>query len=48
MYASFSPTQCVYILVLLEGQTYPSQTTTDKIGSAIEGSGVLPHAEALQ
>ncbi len=33
---------------LLEGQTYPSQTTTDKIGSAIEGSGVLPHAEALQ
>lgn len=33
---------------LLEGQTYPSQTTTDKIGAAIESSGVLPQAEALQ
>lgn len=33
---------------LLEGKTYPSQTTTDKIGSAIETSGVLPQAEALQ
>jgi 8-oxo-dGTP diphosphatase len=33
---------------LLEGKTYPSQTTTDKIGAAIETSGVLPQAEALQ
>ena len=32
---------------LLEGKTYPSQTTTDKIGAAIETSGVLPQAEAL-
>jgi 8-oxo-dGTP diphosphatase len=32
---------------LLEGKTYPSQTTMDKIGSAIETSGVLPQAEAL-
>ena len=33
---------------LLEGQTYPSQTTTDKIGSAIETTDVLPKAEALE
>ncbi|HEX6556177.1 MAG TPA: NUDIX domain-containing protein [Ktedonobacteraceae bacterium] len=33
---------------LLEGKTYPSQTTTDKIGAAIETSGVLPQAKALQ
>jgi hypothetical protein len=29
------------------GKTYPSQTTTDKIGSAIETSNILPRAEAL-
>jgi 8-oxo-dGTP diphosphatase len=33
---------------LLEGKTYPSQTTEDKIGSAIETVDVLPQAEALQ
>lgn len=33
---------------LLEGNTYPSQTTEDKIGSAIETVDVLPQAEALQ
>jgi len=33
---------------LLEGKTYPSQTTTDKIGSAIETSNILPRAEALE
>lgn len=32
---------------LLDGQTYPSQTTQDKIGSAIETKDVLPHSEAL-
>ena len=32
---------------LLDGQTYPSQTTNDKIGSAIETTEILPHAEAL-
>ncbi len=30
---------------LLEGKTYPSQTTRDKIGSAIETSDALPKAE---
>src|SRR5579859_5532265 len=33
---------------LLEDKTYPSQTTGDKIGSAIETVDVLPQAEALQ
>ena len=33
---------------LLEGKTYPSQTTSDKIGSAIETSNILPRAEALE
>ena len=33
---------------LLEGNTYPSQTTDDKIGSAIESTEVLPQAEALR
>ena len=33
---------------LLEGKTYPSQTTQDKIGSAIETSDVLPKAEAFE
>ena len=33
---------------LLEGKTYPSQTTTDKIGSAIETTNILPKAEALE
>lgn len=32
---------------LLEGKTYPSQTTYDKIGSAIETSDILPKAEAF-
>jgi 8-oxo-dGTP diphosphatase len=32
---------------LLEGQTYPSQTTSDKIGSAIETSDILPGAKTL-
>ena len=32
---------------LLEGKTYPSQTTQDKIGSAVETTDVLPQAEAL-
>ncbi len=32
---------------LLEGKTYPSQTTNDKIGSAIETTDILPNAEAL-
>ena len=33
---------------LLAGKTYPSQTTTDKIGSAIETTDILPKAEALE
>jgi 8-oxo-dGTP diphosphatase len=33
---------------LLEGKTYPSQTTEDKIGAAIESSGVLPKAEIFE
>jgi hypothetical protein len=35
---------------LLEGKTYPSQTTESKIGSAIETTPILPGvgAEALQ
>ena len=33
---------------LLDGKTYPSQTTEDKIGAAIETTDILPKAEALQ
>src|SRR5215471_19066059 len=33
---------------LLEGNTYPHQTTDDKIGSAIETRDILPQAEAFQ
>ncbi len=33
---------------LLEGNTYPHQTTDDKIGSAIETKDILPQAEAFQ
>ena len=33
---------------LLDGKTYPSQTTEDKIGAAIETTDILPRAEALQ
>lgn len=32
---------------LLDGQTYPSQTTSDKIGSAIETGDTLPGAKTL-
>jgi len=32
---------------LIEGKTYPHQTTDDKIGSAIETRDVLPQAEAF-
>src|SRR5437667_9338342 len=33
---------------LLDGKTYPSQTTEDKIGAAIETTDILPRPEALQ
>ena len=35
------------LLNLLEGNTYPHQTTDDKIGSAIETKDILPQAEAF-